>query len=75
VASRVGGLPELVGEDNGALVAAGDVAGLARALGFLIGDRQVLERMGNASAVRAGRYGVEEFLDALEHHYKEVVAQ
>ncbi|WUD73678.1 glycosyltransferase family 4 protein [Streptomyces sp. NBC_00510] len=75
VASRVGGLPELVGEDNGALVTAGDVAGLAAALGRLVGDRQVLERMGEASAARAERYGVEEFLDALEHHYKEVVAE
>ncbi len=74
VASRVGGLPELVGEDNGALVGAGDAAGLAAALGRLLGDRELLTRLGSGSAARAERYGVEEFLDALENHYEEVVA-
>ncbi|WP_059010421.1 glycosyltransferase family 4 protein [Streptomyces specialis] len=74
VASRVGGLPELVGDDNGALVGPGDPAALTAALDGLLGRPDVLERKGAASAARAGRYGVEEFLDALEHHYGEVVA-
>ncbi|MDT3395198.1 glycosyltransferase family 4 protein [Streptomyces sp. B1866] len=74
VASRVGGLPELVGEDNGALVPAGDAPALADALGGLLGDRTALERRGAESAARAGRYGVDGFLDALEEHYREVVA-
>ncbi|WP_052069704.1 glycosyltransferase family 4 protein [Streptacidiphilus albus] len=74
VASRVGGLPELVGPDNGALVTAGSAAELAAALGRLLADPGALERMGAASALRAERYGVAEFLDALEHHYLEVVA-
>lgn len=75
VASRVGGLPELVGPDNGALVEAGDGAALAAALGGLLGDRELLARLGRGSAVRADRYGVEEFLDALERHYAEVTAR
>ncbi|GAA1156914.1 glycosyltransferase involved in cell wall biosynthesis [Kitasatospora gansuensis] len=73
VASRVGGLPELVGPDNGALVEAGDVAALAGALGGLIGDLERLALLGKGSAARADRYGVEEFLDNLEHHYTEIV--
>ncbi|MCH5673543.1 glycosyltransferase [Streptomyces gilvus] len=75
VASRVGGLPELVGDDNGALVPAGDAAALASALDALLGRRDVLERMGAASAARAGRYGVETFLDALEEHYEGVAGR
>jgi glycosyltransferase involved in cell wall biosynthesis len=74
VASRVGGLPELVGEDNGALVRAGDVDELAAALGALLGNPDLLRRLGAGSAARAERYGVEEFLDALEIHYKEITA-
>lgn len=75
VASRVGGLPELVGDDNGVLVPAGDPAALAAALDTLLGRRDVLERMGTASAARAERYGVETFLDALEEHYEGVAGR
>ncbi|MFJ5922053.1 glycosyltransferase family 4 protein [Kitasatospora sp. NPDC092948] len=75
VAARVGGLPELVGPDNGLLVPAGDRAALADALTGLLGDRERLAALGAGSAARAERYGVEEFLDALEHHYREVLAQ
>ncbi|MEV6833275.1 glycosyltransferase family 4 protein [Streptomyces sp. NPDC051133] len=73
VASRVGGLPELVGDDNGALFPAGDASALAAVLERLIGDGEVLARMGAASAARARRYTVEGFLDGLERHYEEVV--
>ncbi|MFJ3640257.1 glycosyltransferase family 4 protein [Streptomyces sp. NPDC090108] len=75
VASRVGGLPELVGDDNGALVPPGDAGALAEALRRLLGDRAGLERKGAASAVRAHRYTVGVFLDALERHYKEVAGR
>jgi len=74
IASRVGGLPELVGDDNGALVPAGDVPALAAALGGLLDHPEVLRAKGAASAARAARYGVAEFLDALEHHYREAAA-
>ncbi|MEU4653078.1 glycosyltransferase family 4 protein [Streptomyces sp. NPDC023723] len=71
VASRVGGLPELVGEDNGVLVPAGDATALAGALRPLVGDLERLRRLGEGSAARADRYDVERFLDALENHYRE----
>ncbi|MFF7632728.1 glycosyltransferase family 4 protein [Kitasatospora sp. NPDC008050] len=72
VASAVGGLPELVGPDNGALVPPGDAQALAAALSGLVGRPELLARLGAGSAARAGRYGVREFLDALEQHYREV---
>ncbi|MFE0329526.1 glycosyltransferase family 4 protein [Streptomyces sp. NPDC058960] len=73
VASKVGGLPELVGDDNGALFPAGDATALAAVLDRLLGDGDTLARMGAASAARAHHYTVEVFLDALERHYEEVV--
>jgi glycosyltransferase involved in cell wall biosynthesis len=75
VASRVGGLPELVGEDNGVLVPRGDPAALAAALGGLLGRPERLRRLGEGSARRAGRYRAEDFLDVLERHYREVAGQ
>ncbi|WP_435283661.1 glycosyltransferase family 4 protein [Streptomyces koelreuteriae] len=75
VASRVGGLPELVGEDNGVLVPPGDAPALAEALRPLLGDPDRLRRLGEGSAARAARYDVEHFLDALENHYREVVSR
>ncbi|MFI7500459.1 glycosyltransferase family 4 protein [Streptomyces sp. NPDC049687] len=75
VASRVGGLPELVGEDNGALVPAGDAPALAEALRPLVGDLELLRRLGDGSAARAERYDVERFLDALENHYREATSR
>ncbi|MFD0521279.1 glycosyltransferase family 4 protein [Paractinoplanes durhamensis] len=58
VASQVGGLPELVGNDNGVLVPPGDVAALADALGGLIGQAERLAQLGAGSAARAGRYDI-----------------
>lgn len=74
IASRVGGLPELVGADNGLLVTPGDHDELAAALDGLLGRPDLLARLGAGSAARAGRYDVDPFLDLLEHHYEEVSA-
>jgi glycosyltransferase involved in cell wall biosynthesis len=73
VASRTGGLPELVGADNGLLVAPGDAAELAAALSGLLGDRATLERLGEGSARRAGRYALDAVLDEHERHYRDVL--
>jgi glycosyltransferase involved in cell wall biosynthesis len=74
VGSRVGGIPELVGPDNGALVEPGDPAALAGELARLLADPDLLAELGRASASRAERYGVEDFLDAILTHYQEVAA-
>jgi len=50
VASRVGGLPELVEDGvSGRLVTAGEAGELAEALRSLIGDREAREAMGRAA--------------------------
>jgi len=75
VASRTGGLPELVGEDNGRLFEPGDTEGLARALSELLGRRPLLERLGAASALRAKEFGMDAVVDAHEAHYAQVLAE
>ena len=70
IASRVGGLPELVGPDNGVLVPAGDAAALAAALAPLLGDERRQAELGRGSAARARGYGVEAFLDAIIDCYE-----
>jgi glycosyltransferase involved in cell wall biosynthesis len=53
VASRVGGLPEVVADgETGVLVAPGDVAGLAAALGRLARDAGLRTRLGTAGRAR-----------------------
>jgi len=73
VASRVGGLPELVGADNGVLVPAGEPGPLAEALASIVGDPERQAELGLGSLARAKSYGVEEFLDAIVRCYTEVV--
>ncbi|WP_194924093.1 glycosyltransferase family 4 protein [Catenulispora pinisilvae] len=74
VASRIGALPELVGPDNGVLVAPGDAAALAEALAGLVGDAEKLARLGAGSARRAEAFGLDRCLDEYESWYREAVA-
>ncbi|GAA2021668.1 hypothetical protein GCM10009839_18540 [Catenulispora yoronensis] len=74
VASRIGALPELVGPDNGVLVAPGDAAALAEALAGLIGDAERLARLGEASARRAEGFSLDRCLDDYEAWYREILA-
>ena len=74
VASRTGGLPELVDDRNGRLFEPGDAAGLARILSELLGDPVLLEKLGAASAERAAEYSMDSVLDDHEKHYAAVLA-
>jgi glycosyltransferase involved in cell wall biosynthesis len=53
LATRVGEIPQLVGEDAGVLVEPGDVAGLTAAIVRLAADPQARAAMGAAAAERA----------------------
>ncbi|MEU6340551.1 glycosyltransferase family 4 protein [Streptomyces sp. NPDC046977] len=74
VASRTGGLPELVSEDNGRLADPGDVDQFAAALTDLLGDRATLERLGKGAVKSAERYGADAIIDAHEEHYRAVLS-
>ena len=54
VAARVGGIPEVTGEDAAVLVPQGDPAALAAAVESVLGDPGLAAKLGAAAARRAG---------------------
>jgi glycosyltransferase involved in cell wall biosynthesis len=56
VASRVGGIPDLTGEDGAVLVSPGDPAELAAAVTALLDDPATAARLGKAAQVRAATF-------------------
>jgi glycosyltransferase involved in cell wall biosynthesis len=75
VASRVGGVPDVVrdGED-GFLVEPGDVDGLAERLGRLAADPALRDRMGAAGRDRVlGRYAVDRLIDDVDRLYRSLL--
>jgi glycosyltransferase involved in cell wall biosynthesis len=70
VASRVGGIPDLVTDgENGLLVPPGDESALAEALVRVLSDRALGERLG-----AAGRISVEPWLATPEEYAQQVRA-
>ncbi|MEA2297587.1 MAG: hypothetical protein QOF77_523 [Solirubrobacteraceae bacterium] len=75
VASRHGGLPEIVRDgESGLLVAPGDPVALARALGRLAADRPLGRRLGAAAAVDVRRrFAPARLLSAVQGLYDELL--
>jgi glycosyltransferase involved in cell wall biosynthesis len=68
VASRVGGIPDLVEDGrNGLLVAPGDLDALADAIVRVLGERELAERLGAGAAASAATWTIspEEFAARL----------
>ena len=72
VASRVGGIPEAVHDGTQALLAdPGDVPALSAALGRVLADAGLRERLGAAGRARAeSTYSVRAMADAYEALYR-----
>ena len=65
VATAVGGVPGIVPEDTGFLVAHGDAAALGDAIGRLVNDPALRAQMGErARAYALGRFSEENMLNA-----------
>jgi glycosyltransferase involved in cell wall biosynthesis len=56
VAARVGGIPDLTGEDGAVLVSPGDPDGLAAAVTALLDEPVTAARLGSAARVRAATF-------------------
>jgi glycosyltransferase involved in cell wall biosynthesis len=69
VASKTGGIPELVTEEAGLLVSVGDVHGLATALTSLATDPVRRDRLGSAAKAQARAFDVRLHLPVLEKLY------
>jgi glycosyltransferase involved in cell wall biosynthesis len=71
IASRVGGLEELVSDSvTGLLVAPRDVDGLARAIAKLAGDRKLLREMGRKGRARLqANFTIERMAEQNEDYY------
>ena len=75
VSTRVGGVPDVVEEgEDGLLVDARDVEGLAAALERLAGDRDLRARLGEHGRERVvPRYRVERLVDDTDRLYRELL--
>jgi len=71
IASPVGGIPQVIQDaENGVLVPAGDVQGLARALARLLADRSLAARLGTAArATIESRFAIDAALIQLGKIY------
>ena len=76
VASRVGGIPEVVTDDaDGVLVPPGDPGRLAKAVRALAGDPERRARLGQAARERARRLNDEEVSGRLHTIYRELAGR
>jgi glycosyltransferase involved in cell wall biosynthesis len=75
IASRIGGLPDIVADgETGILVPPGDVDALRAALARLIDDPDLAARMGAAGRDRVGAFHASTVITAIESVYEEVSA-
>jgi glycosyltransferase involved in cell wall biosynthesis len=76
VATSVGGVPEVVEDGRDALVVPpGDPTALAQAIGRLLDDRALRDRLGARAATTASRFGMAGMVRRLEEVYDEAVAR
>lgn len=76
VATRVGALPELIGDDAGMLVAPGDDAALSQALRALVCDPERARSLGRTGKQRiAAQYAFQPWVDSITSMYDAVLGQ
>jgi len=74
VASRVGGIPDLVQDgDNGLLVPPGDEKSLAAGIRQLLNDPEKAKMMGQRGKERCTQFSVESMVDKIDQLYTELL--
>jgi glycosyltransferase involved in cell wall biosynthesis len=75
VASRVGGIPDLIKDgQNGLLVPPADASALAKAISDLLADQEERIRMGEAGKEMCHPYSVEAMVEQIDDLYKDLLA-
>ena len=77
IATRVGGLPELIRDgENGVLIPPRDPSALADALSSLIADPSRRQSLGTAGReLRDREYGIDSYIHRLESLYRRLLAE
>jgi glycosyltransferase involved in cell wall biosynthesis len=75
IATRTGGIPEVVGNDAAILVPPGDAEALARAIVALLGDPERRAALSERAARRAGEFNVERTIDATVVFYRSILQE
>jgi glycosyltransferase involved in cell wall biosynthesis len=74
IATRIGGMPDLVADgETGLLVPPGDAGALRAAIDRLLVDKETRERMGRAAAQRASRFYVSAVVPRIERVYRSLL--
>ncbi len=74
IASRIGGLPDIITDDeSGILVEPGDVEALRAALARVIADPSVASRLGEAAKRRAATFSADLIVPQVEEAYRDVL--
>jgi glycosyltransferase involved in cell wall biosynthesis len=74
VASRIGGIPDIVAEgETGLLVPPADADALRDAIARLLGNREMLDRMGRAGRERARLFQADAVVPQIERVYQDVL--
>jgi glycosyltransferase involved in cell wall biosynthesis len=75
IASRIGGLPDIIRDDeDGLLVEPGDVKGLRTALARVLADSSLRSRLGEAGRLRAATFAADLVVPRVEQAYRDVLA-
>jgi len=75
IASRIGGLPELIADgETGLLVTPGEPEALRAALRHLLDHAELRERMGQAARQRVVQFQADSVVPRIEQAYREVLA-
>lgn len=73
LATSVGGVPEVVAEATGVLVAPNDPSAVAEALVSLCADKERLAAMGSRAREGTARWSVERLLGDVDRHYSDLL--
>jgi glycosyltransferase involved in cell wall biosynthesis len=76
IATKVGGMPELIDDEmTGLLVPPGDAAALAKAIGLLIGNPELRRRMSAAAQKKVQSFKASTVVPRIEQIYSDIVVK